>query len=75
MTPTPDKDWLTTKEAMAYLGIKSHDKIHRLCHAGKLAFKDMGGSAGFRISAVSIEKFLESPSEPRPNAKPKPKSK
>jgi len=55
-----DKDWMTVREAAAYLSVCAQT-VRRLVILGKLHGTKMGSGPNcvIRISAASIEKMLE----------------
>lgn len=58
---TLEKDWLTVKEAAAYLSV-SPFTIRRWLKEGKLPHKKLGTSknSSIRVSSLGIEKYLQS---------------
>lgn len=58
--PNIDKDYLTAQEAADYLGVH-RQYVQKLFNTGKLTgWRGEGPNGHIHVSAVSIEKFIES---------------
>lgn len=51
--------YLTVKEAMLYLGIKSEELIYDWVKAGKLTSYRLGGTGNHRFTQEDLDKFMQ----------------
>jgi predicted site-specific integrase-resolvase len=58
--PTLDREWISAKDACAYLGI-SFPTLKRYIRLGKLQSSQIVPNGNIRVSAISIKELLNPP--------------
>jgi excisionase family DNA binding protein len=59
---TLNRDWLTTEQASAYLQVSTRT-LFRYLEEGKIRGKQLSSGGHWRISAASLERFLDGSQE------------